>query len=502
MIKKNVLTIFILTLLSMEMAIKAHAIEVDADGVGQLLMHPIYYALPGLTTDLVVSNVRKDAAVLAKVVFRTTDTSAEALNFLIYLSPGDTWRGEVRPGLHSIQGQIYSGDDSMLRSATHFASDTDPVIQDFQVPTVLQNDAMGESGDSSRGHIEIIGVRSAVVGDYIVSTQEGNFAITVERAMNKHDLKMLMDAEHSDIVSQPNATCGPDTISGRSSIDPCHLNITGTGTIRLYNINGEIEGSASLKMTALRATNYNLGNTVIDQWGDSDVSSEADVLLPNYVVSNPVYSQSVTSDSSVGPGMGTSGATAAFNGDTDDHTIAIEWALQAHNASHTWEVTSTEEPKTATLIQITFPLKYRHKPGLDPCGTWTGKETGDDETYSAPFQGSGLGSIPYDLLTCNNSEICNIPSPAFWLWSGIGEEIPINQFITSVNFEGAETLLGFSSGWNSYRFLAKNLYTLGTGETVNQGYCPYTGVPSMASSIVIDNSVEILWEKMAVINEH
>ena len=95
MLKKKILAASMLAAMSGGMVAEVQAIEVSDTNIGQLLLQPLYFGIDGLTTDLVVVNTRTDAAVLAKVVFRSAEHSLEALDFFIYLIPGEVLFSKV-----------------------------------------------------------------------------------------------------------------------------------------------------------------------------------------------------------------------------------------------------------------------------------------------------------------------------------------------------------------------------------------------------------------------
>jgi hypothetical protein len=77
------------------MAGSASAVDVSREGTGDFLFAPAYFIGGGMTTDLKVINTSLTQSAVAKVVFRHPVTSAETLDFLIYLSPSDVWNGTV-----------------------------------------------------------------------------------------------------------------------------------------------------------------------------------------------------------------------------------------------------------------------------------------------------------------------------------------------------------------------------------------------------------------------
>lgn len=108
----------------------ASAVQKSHDGVGDLLIAPAYFIGGGMSTDIKVINTSPTQSVVAKVVFRHPVTSAETLDFLIYLSPSDVWSGKVSCAAADANGNcsksvVSSFDDSMqLDGSTSFGSKT------------------------------------------------------------------------------------------------------------------------------------------------------------------------------------------------------------------------------------------------------------------------------------------------------------------------------------------------------------------------------------------
>lgn len=65
------------------------------NGVGDALIFPVYAAAGNLKTNLRVINTSSTYSVVAKVVFREPNTSCEARDFFIYLSPNDEWTADI-----------------------------------------------------------------------------------------------------------------------------------------------------------------------------------------------------------------------------------------------------------------------------------------------------------------------------------------------------------------------------------------------------------------------
>jgi hypothetical protein len=92
MLKKRVVAAVAAALL----AGSASAVTVNPEGTGDFLIAPAYFIGGGLKTHLQIINTNATQSTVAKLVFRDRTTSAELLDFLIYLSPNDVWNGTIQ----------------------------------------------------------------------------------------------------------------------------------------------------------------------------------------------------------------------------------------------------------------------------------------------------------------------------------------------------------------------------------------------------------------------
>lgn len=74
----------------------AHAVHVNTDGLGQVLLYPYYTVQNNFVTAIHVVNTT-DQAKAVKVRFLEGKNSKEVLDFNLYLSPFDVWTGTVVP---------------------------------------------------------------------------------------------------------------------------------------------------------------------------------------------------------------------------------------------------------------------------------------------------------------------------------------------------------------------------------------------------------------------
>jgi hypothetical protein len=83
----------------------AQAIHLAEDGIGQVLLAPMFLADGGYKTKVAIVNTSPTHAVKAKVVFRSAVASIELFDFLCYLTPSDVCRFEKtrQPRLHQLR---------------------------------------------------------------------------------------------------------------------------------------------------------------------------------------------------------------------------------------------------------------------------------------------------------------------------------------------------------------------------------------------------------------
>lgn len=90
----------------------AHAVFVNPDGLGQVLLYPYYTVQNEFTTAIHVVNTTTQAKAV-KVRFLEGKNSAEVLDFNLYLSPEDVWTGVVINDATN-GARIISGDNSCI----------------------------------------------------------------------------------------------------------------------------------------------------------------------------------------------------------------------------------------------------------------------------------------------------------------------------------------------------------------------------------------------------
>lgn len=140
---------------AMLVAGSASAVQKSKDGVGDLLLAPAYMIGGDMSTNIKVINTSSTQSVVAKVIFRHPVTSAEVLDFLIYLTPSDVWTADVTCAAADANGTctksvVTSKDDSMQSDGGDFGSAT--------TAAVIVSDAStnGRAALPNQGYFEVV----------------------------------------------------------------------------------------------------------------------------------------------------------------------------------------------------------------------------------------------------------------------------------------------------------------------------------------------------------
>ncbi len=168
-------------------------VYVNAEGVGDALIFPMFYAGDTWSTDIKVINTSTIYSQVAKVVLRESTTSCEVLDFLIYLSPNDVWTAT-----------IYAKNGSLYIKST---DDSSPINPMDQIITAGCNNNF-----NGLGYVEVYGSRTLMISG--VSTS----AIPKECVKNAYNasattLSVLDEFDH--VVT----FCGVDSGTASCNLD-------------------------------------------------------------------------------------------------------------------------------------------------------------------------------------------------------------------------------------------------------------------------------------------
>jgi hypothetical protein len=127
----------------------AHAVHVNPDGLGEVLLYPYYTVQNGFVTAVHVVNTT-DQAKAVKVRFLEGRNSQEVLDFNLYLSPFDVWTGTVVPDAAN-GAKLISTDTSCIAPRQLGASGV--AFRNFQFATDSDADVLDRRAE---GYVELI----------------------------------------------------------------------------------------------------------------------------------------------------------------------------------------------------------------------------------------------------------------------------------------------------------------------------------------------------------
>jgi len=152
----------------------AQAVNLNPDGIGQVLIYPYYTSNGGNQTILSVVNTT-DAAKAVKVRFLEGFNSREVLDFNLYMSPNDVWAAAVADD--SGTPTLYIPDDSCTAPYLYEMGSGGPGVQEFL--SLAYNDVKDSKGNvvfendggptgierAAEGHFEMIEMGTIVEED-------------------------------------------------------------------------------------------------------------------------------------------------------------------------------------------------------------------------------------------------------------------------------------------------------------------------------------------------
>jgi hypothetical protein len=347
----------------------ANAIQVAADHAGQVLLAP-FYIVKGVGLKhgpvyIKVTNTSRTHAVKARIAFRSQMHSTEVLDFILYLSPRDVWRGRIE----NVNGEAYvkSEDDSVrnLPYGDSFAS-----IAGTPANVMMFDHNLKPDDNNEMGHFEIIAAYS-VTGT--VQTPQG--PVTIKQGISKYDLAKIFDTDMGGVVD-PNSLLGLNAAScPNGATATCMIRTDDPSTVQLR---GEVSFNVlnerfSYVMTALDASYDQNGNF-------------------NKVISNPFYDAPLRTSVDLG---------SRFNLNGSDNILEIEKALAATYYSANYEY-AAKGGDGNSIVFVTFPTKYKHH-AYDVCGS------GSTQEWTPPF--NPTGSMSYVINQYDNQENEKIGAP-------------------------------------------------------------------------------------------
>jgi len=523
-LKKNLLGLSA-ALLSSTIALETQAIQVAANGIGQVLLAPIYMARDSSERTLItLINTNQNYAVKVKAVIRSERLSTEVADFIIYLTPGDVWRGYI----YNKNGQawLHSNDDSILTLQNEKG---DTWSNDVATDVMLFDELMLERdpGDNNEmGHMEFIGHYS--IGQPVFSNNtNGAFVnvplpeepVYVVRGMLKDDLRKIIDLDVADIITNNLDRCPNRGAYPALSASTCPVRIDFPSTLQLQ---GDVEllkngEGAVYKMTALASSrlfeeypsasnvdiisfsppfpipfsaSYSMSTfhlfrdvpyIATDKEGrifkDENSTVSRKVVTGTHVIANPFLEVSVKHETPLGGGWGFQRGEipSIFNAPpllpniSYNNTIEIESALATSFFSGSYESGILFEGDGVQIretgIQVTFPTKYRHR-GQRVCENLPPPAHGSE--FAPPFARTLGGEAEYKLASFDNSDN-RVERPG--VMSGgslkVNTLMGVNLLLNRESSNDPE-LFEYESGFYKMELIPSEIG------------CPYPGLPAIA----------------------
>lgn len=126
----------------------AHAVHVNPDGLGQVLLFPYYTVQNGFVTSVHITNTTSVTKAV-KVRFLEGKNSREVLDFNLYLSPEDVWAGQII-GDETGAARLITNDTSCITPRA-LANGGEP-FRDFE----YEDDSVDDIERTREGYVEVI----------------------------------------------------------------------------------------------------------------------------------------------------------------------------------------------------------------------------------------------------------------------------------------------------------------------------------------------------------
>ena len=169
--KRNFLTTAVISSIAgvAGIASVANAVELNSDGLGQVLIYPYYTVNGGNSTLLSVVNTTANSKAV-KVRFLEGRNSQEVLDFNLFLSPFDVWTAAVFSLSDTGGGNLATDDESCTNPAIkHGTSGVGSLPDGRKYVAFRNNQYLGDGGPTSldrtrEGHIEMIEMATILAG--------------------------------------------------------------------------------------------------------------------------------------------------------------------------------------------------------------------------------------------------------------------------------------------------------------------------------------------------
>jgi hypothetical protein len=343
-IKKNSLHVAVAAgLAAAGFAGSANAVNINPDGLGQVLLFPYYTARANYVTALSLVNTTNTTKAV-KVRFLEGKNSREVLDFNLFMSPFDVWTGGV---VQTTNGaRVISNDNSCVTPSDLFAetrTDSGLALNEFK-----NFQYTGANAD-------------AAAFPTLDRTREGYFEVI--------EMGIVASAQITGYIKH-NSAGVPANCTALDALDPGSGGMTVFPNVGVF-LNpptGGLAGRASI-INAANGANYTYEPTAVDGWTNAVTYSQAGFVTPSLANVFPL-----TSNVFVGGGIVTTTWAAgrdAMSAILMRDTLMNEFILDAGTASQTdWVVTlpTKRDYVTTSTVAQPFSNTFGNSGSCDPYG--------------------------------------------------------------------------------------------------------------------------------------
>ena len=314
----------------------ASAVNVNPDGLGQVLLYPYYTVREGNDTLISVVNTTSDAKAV-KVRFLEAQNSTEVLDFNLYLSEFDVWTAAITLDGDTGGGKMITADTSC--TVPYFFGNreegADTGEQAFLEFAIAEDGGPDDLSRTGSGYVEMIEMGTLVDGD--PGTEEapgtGRGSATAVTHVNgvPADCQQLVDA-------------WTQVVSGPSDIDNYWLG--GDANIDIEAPSGGLFGAGAI-IDIDQGLMFSYNATAIDNFRTSEIHTDPGNLNPSLNDANVRSSSVFVSDNQTAVSSDWGAGIFAVNG-----ALTIDTLLNEYNIN----------PELGALSEwvVTFPTKRAH----------------------------------------------------------------------------------------------------------------------------------------------
>lgn len=392
----------------------AHAVNINPDGLGEVLLYSLYTTEAGNVTEINITNTSNYAKAV-KVRFVEGQNSQDVLDFNLYLSPRDQWSGLVTTTADGKGARLITADTSCTAPQIPAGGvdfrDLEYTNSTYNGVTVDNRDGGSQALERTRvGHLEVI-----EMGTLADSLLDGNLATAVTHDHSKSGAAGTTPANCGAIISAfTNGTHGWSTEAERNTIkydQDMQKNMTVRTDARnsLYGHATVMNIADSTRMSydAVAVANFLVGD---------DEAENTQLFNPKLVRGN--YSIHVkTGDTE--PGLNSSKAASARTADFSDGSSvtfaqpvqAITALLAKESISNDYVIDTGRASQTDWVV--TFPTKRFHVDAGFEYSVWN--SAGSHWDFVNNTDGTGAGLAPFqNEWSYAKGEACNDIAISYW----------------------------------------------------------------------------------------